>query len=331
MTATLLPALAERLDEVDIDSTQWHATVGDRTLTAETHRQLRAMLSGVLYESWHVGRPPRERPQPLRVRDKTFEEDLRAAVPHDSSIVNAQVDPTLAGPQLVGAQLVGAQLVGAELAVVRLNGIRVLVPAERIVAAGEGGAPQVRLPAVLPAASPGFLMVTGSRGTDLGGGDLLRVYLHLGTPDAAPVVWGAVLTRLEERGVAYRAKVTSGKALFPRRDGMVVYLGPDSWGAVADVRDAAVASGGLDDEVSAYAARLDAGVGCAWEPVDPRPGMGGLSFGQHRSQVISAALVAAAMDGSGDRHAVVAEALLAAGIDPNRPFRNTTSPELSGL
>jgi hypothetical protein len=315
VTAALPPALAERLDEVDVDATRRRITIGDRTLLADTQRQLRAMLSGALYETWHVGRTAREGPQPKPARDHAFEEVLRAVVPHDSSVVDGQVDP---------------ELIGAEWAVVRLSGIRVRVPAERIVAVGEGEAAEIRLPAVLPAVSPGFLMVGGSRGTGLRAGSWLRVYLHLAMPEAAPVVWGAVLTRLEARGVAYRAKVTSARTLFPRRDGMVVYLGPAAWDAVIDVREAAVATGGLDGEVSAYAARLDAGVSLAWEPEDPRPGMRGLSFGEHRSQAVATGLVAALMDGPGDRHAAVAEALLAASIDPHRPFRNTTSPELSG-
>jgi hypothetical protein len=238
---------------------------------------------------------------------------LRAAVPHDSSIVDGEVDPGL---------------VGAESAVVRLSGIRVLVPAAGIVGARDGEAAQVRLPAVLPTVSPGFLMVGGSRGSGRSAGSLLRVYLHLTAPDAAPVVWGAVLNRLEGRGVTYRAKVTSARKLFPRRDAMVVYLGPDSWDAVSDVRAAAMATGGLDAGVSAYAARLDAGVSLAWEPDDPRPGMRGMSFGEHRSQAIATGLVAASTDGSGDRYAAVAEALMAASVDPLRPFRNTTSPTI---
>jgi hypothetical protein len=316
MTAALLPELAERLDEVDIDSTQRRARIGDRTLTADTQRQLRTMLSGALYETWHVGRPQLEGPQPKPARDRAFEEVLRAAVPHDSSVVAAQVDP---------------EQVGADSVVIPLNGIRVRVPADRIVAAGDdGGTAWVRMPAVLPAVSPGFLMVSGSRGVGPSVGSLLRIYLHLATPEAAPVVWGSVLSRLEERGVAYRAKMTSVPTLFPRRDAMVVYLGANSWDAAGDVREAAVATGGLDATVSAYVTQLEAGVGCAWEPDDPRPGMRGMSFGEHRSQAIATGLVAASTDGPGDRHAAVAEALLAAGIDPQRPFRNTTSPELSG-
>jgi hypothetical protein len=147
--------------------------------------------------------------------------------------------------------------------------------------------------------------------------------------------------------VRYRAKVTSGMRLFPRRDGLVVYLGPDAWYAVDQVVAAVEGMPGLGTETSPFVRRLAPGVGAAWEPDDPRPGKRGLSFGEHRCQAVAEALVGiavrgegsreAAADGSreaaadGSREAAIAEAFFNAGVDPLMPARNLGSPVVPGI
>src|SRR5262249_37668667 len=100
----------------------------------------------------------------------------------------------------------------------------------------------VRLPAARPGLSPGFFLVDGSRGTTEPG-PVLRVYLHLDGPDDAVRLWDTTLRHLEGAAVRYRAKVTSSRRLFPRRDGLVVYLGREARdilpGLVAAVRQPA--------------------------------------------------------------------------------------------
>jgi hypothetical protein len=314
MTTVLSATFTDMLDTVEVDITRLRGAVGDRTVAADDRKQLRTMLANTLYDAWHVGRPPVEGPAARMTRDHEFEKVLRAAVPHRTSLVEVQSSPEIAE---------------AGSTVIQMGGIRVRVATEQLVSDGDAEATRLRVPAVLPVISPGFLMVNGSRGGGLSGSECLRIYFHLTGPETAPDVWGAVLKQLEDLSVSYQAKVTSSRVLFPRRDGIVVYLGPQSWSAVTDVKNAAVATGGLGSGVSAYVARLDAGVGYAWDPNDPRPGMRGMSFGEHRSHAVAAGLItAAAANGSGDRHAAVAEALLAAGIDPGRPFRNATSPAM---
>ncbi|MFF3442462.1 T3SS effector HopA1 family protein [Streptosporangium sp. NPDC002721] len=307
----MMPALERVRVGADLAS----ATVDDREITADGAKALRKALADALYEAFHTGRDTRA-DQPRRpVRDPGFERALRAMVPHEDTRVLARVEP-------------------GSPSTVRLNGVRVLVPRDRLgtedaenTGSAGGLSRWVSLPAVLPSLSPGFLLVSGSHGHGMEEGTCVRVYAGADTPDAAPGLWGAMLSRLEELRLPYRAKVLSARDHYPRRDSVVVYLGPRSWHAVPDLAAAAAAAGGLREDLSLYVAALGRGLGWAWEPHDPRPGMRGLSFGEHRSQAVAAGLVAHAERG-GDRERAVTEALRAAGVVPGAMHRNLGSPPL---
>ncbi|GAA0993525.1 hypothetical protein GCM10009555_084290 [Acrocarpospora macrocephala] len=297
------------LDRVQIGPDRTSATVDDREVTADSPKALRSALAGALYDVFHAGREPAAGPRPKSIRDSAFERELRVMIPHPLSSVLAPVVPGASD-------------------VVQLSGVRVRIPEPRLgaeVDTPSGPARWVDLPAVLPTVSPGFLLVNGSAGAEPGAH--VRLYVGAETADAAPELWGAVLTRLEKLGVPYRAKVLSARDLYPRRDSIVVYLGSRAWHAVPDLAEAAAAAGGLRRDVSAYVAEVGPGIGWAWEPQDDRPGMRGLSFGEHRSHAIAAGLLAHAGQG-GDRGEAVTEALRAAGIEPDAVHRNADSPPL---
>ncbi|MCK2213712.1 T3SS effector HopA1 family protein [Actinomadura sp. ATCC 31491] len=297
------------LDRVRIGAGLTSAYVDDREIVADGPKALRGALADALYDTFHTGHPRPGEAEHRSVRDPEFERLLRERVPHRDTAAVAPVEPGMPG-------------------VLRLNGVRVRVPESRLgdeVATPAGPARHVRLPAVRPSVSPGFLLAGGSAGEGLGEGGCLRVYLGAESAEAAPGLWGAVLERLELLRLPYRAKVLSARDLHPRRDSVVVYLGPSAWQAVPEIAAAARAAGGLREDRSAYVAPLGPGAGWAWEPDDRRPGMRGLSFGEHRSHAVAAGLLACAEHG-GDRAEAVREALLAAGIDPDAPHRNLTSP-----
>ncbi|GAA1014411.1 hypothetical protein Aple_079470 [Acrocarpospora pleiomorpha] len=299
------------LDRVQITPDRTSATLDDREITADSPKALRAALASALYDVFHAGRESADGPRPRSIRDVAFERELRAVVPHPLSSVLAPVEPGASD-------------------VVRLSGVRVRVPDPHLGAEADtpaGPARWVNLPAVLPTVSPGFLLVSGSGGADMRPGAHVRLYVGAETADAAPQLWGAVLTRLEKLHVPYRAKVLSARGLYPRRDSIVVYLGSRAWHAVPDIAEAAGEAGGLRGDVSAYVAELGPGIGWAWEPRDDRPGMRGLSFGEHRSHAIAVGLLAHAGQG-GDRGEAVTEALCAAGIEPDAVHRNADSPQL---
>jgi len=304
--------LREALDAVLVEPGGLQATVGERELEADTPRELRQTLANTLYDVLHAGRPEDNGEQPRTLREPALEAQLAAATP--------QADT------LVGAVLVAEEDDGA---IVELDGVRVKVPTPALTQRGAPGEPaQLRLGAARPALSPGFFLADGSRGTRSRTGATRRVYVHLRTPAAAAPAWGAVLGRLEALGLPYRAKVSSSSRLFPRRDGLVVYLGPDAWHAAEELTGVVAGLQGAGTEVSAFADPLAPGLATAWEPEDPRPGRAGLSFGQHRALAVAEGLVAHARGEAPSREAGVAEALTAANVDPAQPGRNLDSPEI---
>ncbi|MFJ5222100.1 T3SS effector HopA1 family protein [Streptomyces sp. NPDC088400] len=302
------------LDGVSVSPDGLSATVGGRELTAETGRQLRQKLIAAIYETFHVGHVFGE-DLPRSFRDPALEERLAGRTPHATTPVRAvPYRPEDAG--------------GPRIAVI--DGIKVrLTPSETLV---DG---QVRLPAHRPGLSPGFFLVDGSSGKPLGK-PLLRLYLQLDGVDEAVDLWGTVLERMEAAKVRYRAKVTSSPRLFPRRDGLVVYLGEDAWDAVLSFAYALQPSSkaGRSGLSSPFARELAPGVAIAWEPDDSRPGRRGMSFGQHRAAAIVDALLeplGAPVGNSGTpSDECLVRHLREAGIDPVSMHRNAESPMLSG-
>jgi hypothetical protein len=299
-----------RLDELS-------ATVEDRVVEGADLRDLQAGLSSALYEAYHAGQRA-QGPQPRRLRDLALEERLAAGVPHRHTAVRVTALPR-------PARDTGA---GREVLVLR-EGVRVWVP-EPTVSTGGGEDTLLTVPACRPAVSPGFFFAYGSvtEPREAAGADpVLRVYLHLRSADQAVEVWPDVLGHLEGRAVPYRAKVLSAPSLFPRRDALVVYLAAPEAGLAREIADVVAGGHEVPSPTSAFVERMAPGVGVAWEPADPRGGMRGLSFGQHRAAVIAQALLDGAQTGVALEEAL-GERLREAGVDPANPARNLGSPEL---
>lgn len=309
---SLSPVLLQVLETVTVDQDGCHAVVEDRELDAENPRDLQKKLSATLYEALHAGRPQQQGDRPRSLRDPQFEARLAAVTPHQE---------TLTGTRLLERAEDGSCLV-------EHKGVRI-----RVAGAAVGDAPPaattvpLRLPAARPALSPGFFLADSSRGA-VGARPLLRIYVHLQDPEAAVEGWGRILSRLEAAGAVYRAKVASSPRFLPRRDALVVYLGPQSWQSAGLIAEAVEGMAGLGADTSPFTHRLTTGVGAAWEPQDNRPGMRGLSFGEHRAMNLAEALLHHARSTHGiSREAAVMEAFMTAGIDPADPARNLDSPD----
>ncbi|WP_018547819.1 T3SS effector HopA1 family protein [Streptomyces sp. LaPpAH-108] len=298
--------LATAAEAVEVAADARTARVGATEVTAEGPAEMRAVLARRMYEILHTGRDA-SGDQPSRtLRDREFEAELSRVTPHDEVFV-----PCVPG--------------GGDR-VVELDGLRVRVPADVEITETGPGAAGLRLPAARPALSPGFFLADGSAGRP-GRGAVLRVYVRVPDPDAARELWRGVLGALEERSVRYRAKVVSYAGGLPRNDGLVVYLGPESYGAVGDIAAASRRAGAAGGGASAFARTLVPGVAVAWEPADRRPGMRDLSFGEHRATVLARAFTEAALDGRGrPAPGELAAALRAANADPLDPARNVDSP-----
>jgi hypothetical protein len=310
---TSLPRqLVEVLRQVRVDVSGSTAHLGREEIRADSPQQLRRLLSTALYRQLHTGQGEWRPSAPRELTDEAFEARLRAVVPHTHTLVAASVSE-----------------VADDAVVVALDGVRVRLPVTGMAGVAAGQDVQLEVECIRPRLSPGFLLVDGSAGHGLGDGPVLRVYVNVQTADAAAEVMAATLEALERLAVPYRAKITSVRAGLPRRDAAVVYLGRRAWHAAAVVADAVRHVAGRGAETSAYTWRLAPGVSMAWEPADPRPGYRGLSFGEHRSLVISTALLENAKNTSWSPESAVVKEFTVAGIDPRAPFRDVTSPKLA--
>ncbi|NUP24698.1 MAG: hypothetical protein HOZ81_53330 [Streptomyces sp.] len=317
--AELLSAgLRDALADVRIAPDGKTAWVRDDEVTAESASAMRFTLARTLYEVLHTGRGVKDREAPRTLRAPEYEARLAKATPH---------------PETVAAGILTGRRTAAGRPVVEIDGLRVSVPdsvtpRESGRTAGDPGRPVVlmKLPSARPLVSPGFFLVDSGAGRTSGGGALLRLYLRVADPEAAPELWHTVLSTLESGSVTYRAKIISNPASLPRNDGMVVYLGSASWGAVGAVVESAVGTGLPEGPAPAFAHVLAPGVTAAWEPKDDRTGMRGLSFGEHRAHVIARAFVDAAEQGrERPSAAALAAACVAANVDPADPARNLDS------
>jgi hypothetical protein len=305
--------LVEALRSVRVDLATSTARVGEHEVRADAPGDLRRLLSTALYDRLHAGRGEWRPAAPRDLTDETFQARLRAVVPHRHTLAATSVGE-VSGDQVV----------------VTLDGVRVRLPVAGTDTVAAGQDVLLQVDCVRPRLSPGFLVVDGSAGHGLDDGPVLRVYVNVETAEAAPEVLGSILDALERSAMPYRAKITSVRAALPRRDAAVVYLGRRAWSAATVV--AAVAHvAGRGDRVSAYARRLGPGVSAAWDPTDARPGYRGLSFGEHRSLVISTALLTNAKIISSAPEKAIENEFGAAGIDPRAPFRDVTSPDLTDI
>ncbi|MEU8971207.1 T3SS effector HopA1 family protein [Streptomyces monashensis] len=305
----LAAGLRAVVDAVRIAPDATTARVADtHNLAEDTSRHLCGALADALYETFHAGlRLPQVRPRTWR--DPDLERRFAQVVPHCSTPVTA----VWAGPS------------GPDGFVAEIGGVRVDVPASRLTAGTQrpGDHVTLRWPAANRAVSPGFYFVTGSSGPPRSR-PLTRLYIHLTTPEDAPNVLGTVLRELERTGLPYQAKVASTEHQYPRRDAMVVYLGGEAGPAVDAVAGSVRGLRATGTSTSAFAHLLGPGVAVAHEPDDPRPGMRGLSFGEHRSRVLAEALVEHALRPEDENpYGMVARHCAQAGIDSHNPAFNS--------
>ena len=230
--------LAAQLAELRIDAEEYRVGIGGETVEASDPIGFRTQLTTALYEHWHAGTAGRETP-PAYHRDTEFERELTAATPHRSTATPA-VLRTLPDDAAPGR------------AVIEVNRVRVRVPAELVAGHASGDELVLDLPAVRPMLSPGFLFVSGSVGGNRGR-QLLRLYVHVETPEQAPAVWRTVLEVLESNGTPYRAKVLSRRTSYPRRDAIVVYLPEESQPQVPGLVRALEGAAGLGAATSVLA------------------------------------------------------------------------------
>ena len=154
--------------------------------------------------------------------------------------------------------------------------------------------------------------------------DLVRVYWNCPVT-AAPSLVGALTELLEESGEPYTLKCPAAAQLFDRVDACVLYVGIESWmmmrRALRDVHDRLAHR--LRPAVPPLTLAMGPGAALAEDPAN------GQSFGQNRVHAVADGLLTAASRGIVDDAGVlevVADRLLANGVDPVRPYQGVGSP-----
>jgi hypothetical protein len=313
-TIALCPRLRDVLDRVEVRPGGLSAHTAGETYEEDDAATLARTLGALLYQTVHNG------------RDKPLQEAMRSFrdLTHEAALLARTPDRHREVP--------GRLVTEGTETVVDLDGVRVRVPASDVTP-GEPGQVAVRVPCARPGLSPGFLYLYPSNGSRLGG-PVLRLYAHLTGPESAPEVWAQAVDLLERLDAGWHAKVLSNRALYPRYDGLVVYLNRDGWRHAPRLAETLEATGLLGAGQSPFTRPLTSGVSCAFEPTDKRPMHAGTSFGQHRATILAQALVAHATLPDPEAQPVeelIYTAFLDADIDPEEPARNLGSPATAVL
>lgn len=317
-------AVVEALSSIQLDTGDalsgggLSGTVAGRTISSETRREAENLVTVALYDVLHAGQEMNLAQHPSRLRDHEFEARLYDSVRgYRTSVAGTVCAPAVPDRAPDDAILVNRQ------------GVRIWIPSDEVVTADGSGdvrpGTSVRfdVASARPALSPGFFVYDSPRVLDLNG-PALRLYVHLTNPDDAVSVWRRVSEDARATGIAFRMKILSSRALYPRRDAIVVYTSADDAPVLAQLASSLTGTEGVGDEASLFVHRLGPGLGLACEPADPDPVRAGLSFGQHRAAVIADAALTA-QEQNRDPKDVVVEMMLAANIDPLRPYLNGDS------
>lgn len=322
--ARLSPALRQIVSEFRSVS-PGTVYVRDRKFDADDRSRQRTVqrLQTLLYETYHSGRPAQ--PLTAAVPDLDFVDRLR-----ESCRVPFTVD--------TGWRVVSMD--EDNRFVVEKNGLRVWVDRARDVVGaqgtGLGSLVAIRIPPDRPNTSPGYFSVASgffSIGTGSGRSHpdapdpnkTVRFYCNLRS-SAVCAFLERTTSSLESLNIKYVIKTLNRPENYGRRDGTVLYASRADGQAVGHVlRNVMRGLGdGVNPATPALALTLGPGLAYAHDP--PQEGPRTLSFGQHRCRVLAEALWRAHRRRRTEPPqlaSAVTRSLLAAGIDPARPYLNT--------
>lgn len=309
--------VAALADKVTVLDGGLKAETAGEIYEADTPQALARRLGSVLYQTLHTGRD-----KPLDIKMRTWREPAFDAVLEAATGARTTTRTT----RHLGSG-------GDGHTVVELDGLRLRVPDEAVTSQS-GDSVGINLPTARPGLSPGFFLSSSDGSPMTGVGTVLRLYGRLDDPEAAPAVWRQLVEFLDEAGIPWQAKISSSHLLYPRNDGVVVYLPRPAWRAARAIAEKLQDTGLLGEGTSPFTHAITPSVGCAFEPDDQRPTRREMSFGQHRTRAFAEALVKHASLPHSEQEPVneiIAATFIDAGIDPMEPARNLSSPVVDVL
>ncbi|MEZ4237706.1 MAG: T3SS effector HopA1 family protein [Myxococcota bacterium] len=199
-----------------------------------------------------------------------------------------------------------------------------------------GGTVAVRFPNDRPYASPGFYTAIGDGGpTTPEAGPLVRVYFDV-LPAHAPALLSALTSTLGASLSRFSVKLLNNPRWYTRPDAAVAWLLREEYPRARPVLGDIVRTLGdrIGERTPALARPVARGVAVAEEPTGDPSRPHPPSFGFHRCDLVATGLARAFAAGAADadaRHAWILRELVAAGLDPARPWLNPGSADFAPL
>jgi hypothetical protein len=220
----------------------------------------------------------------------------------------------------------------------RVDGADVVIESDRLRArapvddcrSGSGGiqtgaAVSVRLPNALPQLSPGFYTIVGDNPARAPSATTVRVYWNV-TPEGAPALVGALVSRLNADRVPFRLKVGDHPFRLDRCDAAVLYVSGDDFRALDETLQKVIRElrGALLRRVPTFTLEYAPGVALAEDDGD------GESFGMRLCALLAEGMVRVherQIGDAGPHLDMVAACFADAGVDIDAPYR---APSLAG-
>jgi hypothetical protein len=187
---------------------------------------------------------------------------------------------------------------------------------------GLGAEVTLRFPPEFRYRSTGWYTVLGDAGRPARR-ELVRLYFCLAGPDSAPALLKPMVTELNDRGIRFGLKTVNDPSALVRRDTFLVFLEELQWHEHRELfsRIRTEHADLLRDDYPRFANRLEPGFSFAHEPL----GEGIMSFGEHRSLLVSQGLLDAWENGErsvDERLAAITARFAEAGLDAAHPYHN---------
>lgn len=316
-TLTFDPVVEQICTDVKFDRNTNKLYLQNTEIKGENFQDWKTTLAAQLYMTYHVGHEYQEQGAEALLNDLVLEELIITNTPEMFRMAS--------GPVISVEKDDADSVTGVYTA---LSGLKVLVPAERIVELSNATV-DFRTRTLRPRLSAGFMFFIGSDYRPKSP-HLLRIYRYAEQPEDILPIWDTLTRFIVQEHLPIRMKMLSRLHEYPRRDALVLYLNEEAWPHLPEICDIVTESAepSATDPAPRFAKTLTANVMYAWEPLDTESPQGKESFGQQRARRIVEGLMADLEQDTSD-FSNLHQVLTAANIDPTAIYRNLDSPAIT--
>lgn len=255
------------------------ARIGDKHLSAGSRSELRSQIAHEIYLQYHVQNPHLADEPTTGYQDyaQNFIDEIRQPT------IWQRVDKSING----SSKTVNGQV----HATVQLGGVKVLVPWDDVAVQSSDGLATVRMPSWRARTTPGYLLAIGGKGVQ-DSRNTTRFYIASDSAEQALSRWGHLQDMLETHASGFHIKVLSSSTAYPRSDSIVVYVpNMDRPRVEQELQSMFWGNATVSCPTSIFSRTIGPGIAIAMEPADRRTEYARLSFGQHRSRILTDSLI----------------------------------------